>query len=200
MTAENPVRRMLAWSCVSAALSGAAILLIPLWSERLLWLFALIFWGLILAAYVCLARASAIRRKSEDFRKAPARIRNHRPGIISPSSSPAVRGLTALSLAALAVFVVLQFVHHKSQWPDFALAAFVLAALQIRCLLSGKNAAYLIWKKRSAKKRGAKAGSEHGEAPKAKTTKTAKDADHASPAHSRKTGVKKQKQGGKKNR
>lgn len=116
--------------------SSAMVLFLPLFPDTLRWLFALLFWAPLLAAYALLWQVDRQRRKQPPPRR---RQKPPRPGAFSLARNPAGLAVDVLLLAGLITLVVRMCMHMASAYFDFVLLAVVVYGAQVRCILAGRN-------------------------------------------------------------
>lgn len=116
--------------------SSAMVLFLPFFPPGLQWLFALLFWAPLVAAYVLLLRLDRRRRSQPEPRR---RQKPPKPGVLSLARNP--EGLTAdvLLLAAAITLVVRMCMHISTAYFDYVLLAAVVFGAQARCVLAGRN-------------------------------------------------------------
>lgn len=95
--------------------SSAMVLFLPFFPPGLQWLFALLFWAPLVAAYVLLRQLDRWRRSQPEPRR---RQKPPKPGV--------------LSLARMCM-------HISTAYFDYVLLAAVVFGAQARCVLAGRN-------------------------------------------------------------
>ena len=91
-------------------LAGAILLLIPIWPEKLLIVYAVLFWALMIAAYVLLFLVNRWRRADQKTVECPAEYRQI-PGAFRRGGTAATMVLAVLAAISL-VFVLVRTVSH----------------------------------------------------------------------------------------
>ena len=116
--------------------TGAMALLLPFFPPGLQWLFALLFWAPLVAAYVLLRQLDRRRRSQPEPHR---RQKPPKPGVLSLARNP--EGLTAdvLLLAAAITLVVRMCMHISTAYFDYVLLAAVVFGAQARCVLAVRN-------------------------------------------------------------
>lgn len=158
MRPETKATRRLSWAMILICIASAFLMLIPVWPEKLLWLYAVGFWAPMIAAYVLYFITDSWRRKDQKTESCPDEFRRP-PGAFRLGKTSATRVCGALALLAL-VFLLLRIAMHKpAAFVDFVAAAILFATVQLRAFLAGRNLRYARYKRilrakrRSAKKK-----------------------------------------------
>ncbi len=116
--------------------SSAMILLLPFFPPGLQWLFALLFWAPLAAAYVLLRQLDRRRRSQPEPRR---RQKPPKPGVLSLARNPEGLAADVLLLAAAITLVVRMCMHISTAYFDYVLLAAVVFGAQARCVLAGRN-------------------------------------------------------------
>lgn len=116
--------------------SSAMVLFLPFFPPGLQWLFALLFWAPLVAAYVLLRQLDRRRRSQPEPRR---RQKPPKPGALSLARNPEGLTVDALLLAAAITLVVRMCMHISTAYFDYVLLAAVVFGAQARCVLAGRN-------------------------------------------------------------
>lgn len=142
----------LSWAMLLIFVAGAILLLIPIWPEKLLWLYAILFWAPMIAAYVLYYLVNRWRRADQKENACPEEYRRP-PGVLRLGRTTVTRVCGALAIAALVFMVVRVLMHKPAAFMDYVSAAIVFISAQFRAILAGRNWRYAKYKRLSRAKR-----------------------------------------------
>ena len=152
MRPEAKATQRLSWSILLICISSALLMLIPIWPEKLLWLYAILFWGPMVAAYALYFATDRWRRKDQKEHDCPDDLRRP-PGAFRLGRTTATRIFGALAVLSLVFLIFRVALHKPAAFVDFAAASVLLASAQIRAFLAGRNLRYARYKRLSRAKR-----------------------------------------------
>lgn len=140
--------QQLYWAMLLILIAGALLLLIPIWPERLLWLYAIVFWIPMIAAYVLYFLVDSWRRRDQQTETCPDDLRGM-PGALRLGNTTATRIFGALALLTLVFLLVRVLIHAPASMIDYIAAAIFFVAVQFRAFLAGRNWRYAKYKRLS---------------------------------------------------
>ena len=144
--------QQLYWAMLLILIAGALLLLIPIWPERLLWLYAIVFWIPMIAAYVLYFLVDSWRRRDQQTETCPDDLRGM-PGALRLGNTTATRIFGALALLTLVFLLVRVLIHAPASMIDYIAASILFVAVQYRAFLAGRNWRYAKYKRLSRAKR-----------------------------------------------
>lgn len=152
MRPETKARQKLSWSMLLIILAGAMLLLIPIWPEKLLIVYAVLFWALMIAAYVLLFLVNRWRRADQKAVECPDEYCRG-PGAFRRGGTAVTVVLAVLAAISL-VFVLVRTVSHApAAMIDYAAAAVFFTTVQLRAIAAGRNWRYTKYKRTNRNKR-----------------------------------------------
>ena len=152
MRPETKATRRLSWAMILICIASAFLMLIPVWPEKLLWLYAVGFWAPMIAAYVLYFITDSWRRKDQKTESCPDEFRRP-PGAFRLGKTTATRVCGALALLALVFLILRTLGRAPASFADYLVAGIFLAALQIRAILAGRCWRYAKYKRLNRRKR-----------------------------------------------
>lgn len=143
---ETEATQRLSWSMLLITVAGLFLLLIPVWPDKLLWLYAILFWIPMIAAYTFYVLVDRWRRNDQKTVDCPADLRG-RPGALLLGKTRATRVLGALAVVSLVFLLIRIAAKAPAAFIDYVAASVLFITAQLRAFLAGRNWRYAIYKR-----------------------------------------------------